>query len=480
MDTFDLPNAINSCIRHGRQLYYRLVFLLGMDPSLSIEIIAFWLLVEGNGEVNFLQHINSFHGDHFLALVGMGKQVIDAMHVNPVDLKSRSAREFHNQVILGICFFLNNVCYKILNDLRQKAEQGVAIHDMEESPDSSYHVLIHQHMKDQPHMSTSYHQYQGDRPIFASQRQYLKTQPHISTSHHQYQGDCSIPTSTPSAIKYLDNTEESSNSNYHVLHQYMKDHHHISSSYHQYQGDCSISRRSAPRAIKSFEDMVKARDEVISMNAFSPDLFNMIPQQQKSIGMSVSASSFTMPTAIQNHQDMVQMRYGVQSMNAFSSDLDIISPQRQKNNGMNMSSGLDIQDLESLFRNCTISPQFPVEWDNTSPQSSTMNMDPYVHSLVPQDDRTLFVTFSNGYPLTKNEVYNFFMSNFGDVESLSIEEPIELRPPQYALVTFGSLETVLLILDGKEKVKFVTAGRHLWARKYVPKNKQKGKKKAWM
>ena len=66
------------------------------------------------------------------------------------------------------------------------------------------------------------------------------------------------------------------------------------------------------------------------------------------------------------------------------------------------------------------------------------------------------------------------------MESLSIEEPVELRPPQYALVTFGSLETVLLILDGKEKAKFVTGGKHLWARKYVPKKQQKDKNKAWM
>nr|TKV90227.1 hypothetical protein SEVIR_9G015100v2 [Setaria viridis] len=343
MDTFNLPNAINSCTMHGRQLYYRLVFLLGMDPSLSIEIIAFWLLVEGNSEVDFLRRINSFHGDRFLALVATGKQFIDALHGNLVDLKSRSAREFHSQVMLGICFFLNNVCYKVLTDLRQKAEHGVAIHDIEESPNSC----------------------------------------------------------------------------------------------------------------------------------------NMIPQQQNNATMSISSRSI-MPTAIQNHQDMVKMRYGTNSMNTFSMDLDIISPQQQKNIGMNISSGLDIHDLESLFNNCTISPQFLSEWDNTFPQSSTMNMDPYVHSPVPQDDRTLFVTFSIGYPLTKKEVYNFFMSNFGDVESLSIEEPVELRPPQYAVVIFGSLETVLLILSGKEKVKFVIGGKHLWARKYVPKNKKNGKSKAWM
>nr|XP_034574784.1 uncharacterized protein LOC117838746 [Setaria viridis] len=395
-----------------------------MDPSLSIEIIAFWLLVEGNSEVDFLRRINSFHGDRFLALVATGKQFIDALHGNLVDLKSRSAREFHSQVMLGICFFLNNVCYKVLTDLRQKAEHGVAIHDIEESPSSNYHVLP-QHMKDRHH---SYHQYQGNHsksinvPSAIKCREdmeespdsnyhvlhrYMKDRHHISTSYHHYQGGCSISRSMPSAIS-LEDIEESPDSNYHGLQQYMKDRPHISSSYHQYQGDCSISRTSTPSAIKSFEDMVRTRDEVLLMNAFSPDSCNMIPQQQNNATMSISSRSI-MPTAIQNHQDMVKMRYGTNSMNTFSMDLDIISPQQQKNIGMNISSGLDIHDLESLFNNCTISPQFLSEWDNTFPQSSTMNMDPYVHSPVPQDDRTLFVTFSIGYPLTKKEVYNFFM-----------------------------------------------------------------------
>jgi hypothetical protein len=180
-------------------------------------------------------------------------------------------------------------------------------------------------------------------------------------------------------------------------------------SCHQYQGDCSISRTSTHSAITSFEDLVRTRDEVLSMNAFSPDLCNMIPQQQKNATTMNIPSGSTVPTAIQNHQDMVKMRYGTNSMNAFSTDLDTISPQLQMTAGMNTSSGLDIHDLESLFDNFTISPQFPSEWDDTFPQSSTMTMDSHVRSPVPQDDRTLFVTFSNGYPLTKKEVYNFFM-----------------------------------------------------------------------
>jgi hypothetical protein len=115
------------------------------------------------------------------------------------------------------------------------------------------------------------------------------------------------------------------------------------------------------------------------------------------------------PTVIQNHQDMVKLRYGAQSMNAFSMDLDIISRQQQKSIGVNVSSRLDIHDLESLFNKCMISSRFPSEWGNTFPQSSTTNMNPYVHSPIPQHDRTLFITFSNGYPLTKKEVYKFFM-----------------------------------------------------------------------
>jgi len=154
MAPFDLPKAIDSCSKHGRQLYYRLVFLLGMDPSLSIEIIAFWLLVEGNGEVDFLRHINSFHGNMFLEIIDMGKQFIDAMHGNPGGLKSRSASKFHEEVIFGTCFFLNNVCYKVLSDLRQKAEQHMAIDHVKESPGSSYHVHRQYMKKYQPHMIT--------------------------------------------------------------------------------------------------------------------------------------------------------------------------------------------------------------------------------------------------------------------------------------------------------------------------------------
>ncbi|KQK20174.1 uncharacterized protein LOC100825065 isoform X2 [Brachypodium distachyon] len=93
-------------------------------------------------------------------------------------------------------------------------------------------------------------------------------------------------------------------------------------------------------------------------------------------------------------------------------------------------------------------------------------------SDVPRDERTLFVTFSNGYPLTKDELYDFFMRHYGDIEEITIEEPMEQRPPLYAHVTFFSQLTLFRVLDGNKKVKFMTRQKHLWARQYVPKKKK--------
>ncbi|ONK58857.1 uncharacterized protein A4U43_C08F450 [Asparagus officinalis] len=88
---------------------------------------------------------------------------------------------------------------------------------------------------------------------------------------------------------------------------------------------------------------------------------------------------------------------------------------------------------------------------------------------IPMEERTLFVTFSNGYPLTKEELYTFFMRYYGDVEMVNIQKPKEGKPPQYAYVSFHTLATVLEVLNGADKVKFITNGKHLWARRFIPK-----------
>ncbi|ONM52787.1 hypothetical protein ZEAMMB73_Zm00001d019357 [Zea mays] len=62
--------------------------------------------------------------------------------------------------------------------------------------------------------------------------------------------------------------------------------------------------------------------------------------------------------------------------------------------------------------------------------------------------------------------------NFGGVEVICVEDPIEPRPPLYAHITFFTQETILHILRGSARVKFVIRGKHLWARQFVPKRKK--------
>ncbi|KAI5017114.1 hypothetical protein ZWY2020_037492 [Hordeum vulgare] len=95
-------------------------------------------------------------------------------------------------------------------------------------------------------------------------------------------------------------------------------------------------------------------------------------------------------------------------------------------------------------------------------------------SDVPPDERTLFVTFSNGYPLTKDELYEFFMSHYEDIEEINIEVPFEDRPPLYAHVTFHSQLTLFRVLDGNIRVNFMTcSGKHIWARRFVRRRRNK-------
>lgn len=58
--------------------------------------------------------------------------------------------------------------------------------------------------------------------------------------------------------------------------------------------------------------------------------------------------------------------------------------------------------------------------------------------------------------------------HFGDVELVNLQKPKEDKPPLYAYVSFYTLATVLRVLNGTDKVKFVTNGKHLWARRFIP------------
>ncbi|XP_047307636.1 uncharacterized protein LOC124911225 [Impatiens glandulifera] len=92
------------------------------------------------------------------------------------------------------------------------------------------------------------------------------------------------------------------------------------------------------------------------------------------------------------------------------------------------------------------------------------------------DERTMFVTFSKGYPVNEMEIRDFFAKFFGDrIESLFMQEVLPGEQSLFARIVFYSPDSIPLILNGAEKVKFSINGKHVWMRKYVAKRQQQQK-----
>ncbi|KAF0906581.1 hypothetical protein E2562_012034 [Oryza meyeriana var. granulata] len=298
-----------------RDCFYRLVFFLQLDTSISMEIIAFWLWLEGNNShTDFLERIDSFDDDHFQAIAFVAKSFVETLNLDHCDLGDTRS-PFQQEVIEGIAFYLNNVCYKALENLQGNEEMEEIKHQICQANEGN--------LNDQ------------------------------------------VPLSTPCMQEDLLSK--------------------IKSLYAQSQEN----HGEGP----SYRSIEYLRNRIL---------------QDTKVSIDEYASSSNLATFLDN--------------------LSL----REKHNDPVMQQPSD----------------------------------------VPQDERTLFVTFSNGYPLSKDELYDFFMRHYGDIEDITIEEPPEPRPPLFAQVTFYSQLTLLRVLDGNKRVKFMTGGKHLWARQFVPKKKK--------
>ncbi|KAL9688120.1 hypothetical protein QQ045_032534 [Rhodiola kirilowii] len=92
--------------------------------------------------------------------------------------------------------------------------------------------------------------------------------------------------------------------------------------------------------------------------------------------------------------------------------------------------------------------------------------------VVPPDDRTIFLTFSKGYPISESEVREFFTRRNGDViDCIHMQEVSPDEQILYARMVVKSQALVDLVLGGKDvKAKFAINGKHVWGRKYVKKD----------
>ncbi|XP_058208143.1 uncharacterized protein LOC131321152 [Rhododendron vialii] len=91
--------------------------------------------------------------------------------------------------------------------------------------------------------------------------------------------------------------------------------------------------------------------------------------------------------------------------------------------------------------------------------------------LVPPDDRTIFLTFSKGYPISVNEVRDFFTRKYGEIfEAIHMQEVGAEEQMLYARLVARSASSVGVVLGGQRKARFSINGKHVWARKYIKKH----------
>ncbi|OIT06245.1 PREDICTED: uncharacterized protein LOC109219477 [Nicotiana attenuata] len=95
-----------------------------------------------------------------------------------------------------------------------------------------------------------------------------------------------------------------------------------------------------------------------------------------------------------------------------------------------------------------------------------------LNPAVPVEDRTLFLTFSKGYPVTEAEVIDLFNSKYRDcIEDIHMVPSTTLDHSLYARMVVRDVSTVDQILSTCAIAKFRINEKHVWARKYERRDK---------
>ncbi|CAN1290730.1 hypothetical protein LINPERPRIM_LOCUS20824 [Linum perenne] len=130
---------------------------------------------------------------------------------------------------------------------------------------------------------------------------------------------------------------------------------------------------------------------------------------------------------------------------------------------MASSSSIEVQHIIGPMGGMTLQPPQREQENGQNNEEMTL-----------AHNRTMFATFSKGYPVTARELKEFLIRNFGAdcMESLHMQEVVPPKQALYARIVFKYGSTMDRILNGVNKAKFNINGKHVWVRKYVPYNKR--------
>ncbi|KAF8055516.1 hypothetical protein N665_1292s0013 [Sinapis alba] len=89
------------------------------------------------------------------------------------------------------------------------------------------------------------------------------------------------------------------------------------------------------------------------------------------------------------------------------------------------------------------------------------------------EERTIFLTFSKGYPVSEAEVHAYFTRRFGEIiVAINMGGAGENEQTLYATMELNCASRIPDILtEGIYRTKFTINGKHVWARKFIPSHK---------
>ncbi|XBJ14642.1 hypothetical protein VPH35_006655 [Triticum aestivum] len=379
-----LNNASNSSYMLLRVLFFRLVLGLQVESSLSMEIIAFWLwLQQGNGQVGYLQHIYSLGDNHFRAIVSSAKRFLEVLHFAFGGSEARSIprSDFQNQAIEGISLYLNTICYEALEDLRERIEMNFVRNQMTYLRQEAYGQSSTDRVPTASSMKDLYQEAYGEsshEQIPNISMKDLYQEAYGESSHEQipnismtdlYQEACGessheqIPNISMTDL-YQEAYEESSHEQ--IPNSSMTD------LYQEAYGESS--HEQIPNSSKHLLTKIKA----------------LYANNPKHHGEGTSSRNICVQTS--------QMRHGE------GSNSRNIHPQTSRM--LHHDTEDEVYDYEPTSGLVTLLDKLSLRENHNDAITQDL-------SDVPPDERTLFVTFSNGYPLTKDELHEFFMSSGG-------------------------------------------------------------------
>nr|CAB3446323.1 unnamed protein product [Digitaria exilis] len=130
--------------------------------------------------------------------------------------------------------------------------------------------------------------------------------------------------------------------------------------------------------------------------------------------------------------------------------------------------GTSAHDLESIREETNLSaPTYHlVETFDASSITEITNELKHRQDIIPKEQRTLLVIFSDGYPLTGDELNDFF-NRYGAVEEIVIKEPPLRLYPVCALIIYHSPHPLLIVLNEEKRVHLIINRKDVWVQRYV-------------